>query len=303
MMPEANLVGGSERDREQILQLHADYIDANARFDWRKLEPIWSPAPEAVFFNLNGHTYKGREHWVRLWKFYGQNLQSSYWTPVDLGGVLSDAIARAWCHRRTKRHWTGAATRRIGIGIGVCSPYNRHPTLMAMEIGALDELAQGRARLAIGSGIAAATERLGVSTDRPLAAVRDAITIVRAMLKGEEVNYAGGVFSAHKGKLEYRALRPALPPLMAARGDQALALCGKIADRLMISNMGPAEFTEAAVRAVHASARQARRPAPAEVPQYIPCAVRLDRAPAYGLAHAAIRPMLPSFWSLRQPAP
>ena len=59
------------------------------------------------------------------------------------------------------------ATRAIGIGIGVFNPYNRHPTLMAMEIGALDELAQGRARLAIGSGIAAATERLGSSTDRP----------------------------------------------------------------------------------------------------------------------------------------
>src|SRR2546429_5452126 len=136
-----------------------------------------------------------------------------------------------------------AATGTIGIGIGVFNPYNRHPTLMAMEIGALDELAQGRARLAIGSGIAGSTERLGVSTDRPLAAVRDAITIVRAMLKGEEVNYAGGVFSAHKVKLEYQALRPDMPLLIAARGEQALALCGKIADGLMISNMCPAEFT------------------------------------------------------------
>src|SRR5262249_38494291 len=71
-----------------------------------------------------------------------------------------------------------AATLRVGIGIGVFNPYNRHPALMAMEIGALDELAQGRARLAIGSGIAAATERLGLSTHRPLAAVRDAVTIV-----------------------------------------------------------------------------------------------------------------------------
>ena len=69
------------------------------------------------------------------------------------------------------------------------NPYNRHPTLIAMEIGALDELAQGRARLGIGSGIASATERMGLRTDRPLAAVRDAITIVRAMLSGEEVNY------------------------------------------------------------------------------------------------------------------
>jgi hypothetical protein len=54
-----------------------------------------------------------------------------------------------------------------------------------MEIGALDELARGRARLGIGSGIAAATERMGLSPDRPLARVRDAITIVRAMLKGK----------------------------------------------------------------------------------------------------------------------
>jgi len=123
------------------------------------------------------------------------------------------------------------------------------------------------------------------------------------MLKGEEVNYAGGVFSAHKVKLEYQALRPDMPLLMAARGEQALALCGKIADGLMISNMCPAEFTQAAVRAVHASARQARRPAPAEAVQYIPCAVRLDRAEAYGLAKAAIGEMLPSFWALGQRVP
>src|SRR5213595_2365446 len=108
-MSQANLVGGSARDRERVLKLHADYIDANARFDWQKLEPIWSEAPEAVFFNLNGHTYKGREHWFRLWKFYGQNVASSYWTPFDIGGVVSDEVAVVWCHRRTKRKWTGAA--------------------------------------------------------------------------------------------------------------------------------------------------------------------------------------------------
>jgi 5,10-methylenetetrahydromethanopterin reductase len=123
------------------------------------------------------------------------------------------------------------------------------------------------------------------------------------MLKGGEVNYAGGVFSAHKVKLEYQALRPDMPLLMAARGEQALALCGKIADGLMISNMCPAEFTQAAVRVVHAAARQVRRPAPAEVVQYIPCAVRLDRAEAYGLAKAAIGEMLPSFWALGQRVP
>jgi len=106
-MSQANLVGGSQRDREQLLKLHADYIDANARFDRQKLDPIWSKAPEAVFFNLNGHTYEGRDHWFKLWEFYGKNVQSSYWTPFDVGGVVSDDMAVIWCHRHSQRNWVG----------------------------------------------------------------------------------------------------------------------------------------------------------------------------------------------------
>ena len=232
-------------------------------------------------------------HCLELARIAEANRYHSVWFAENAfaRGVLPAASACA------------AATRTIGIGIGVFNPYNRHPTLMAMEIGALDELAQGRARLAIGSGIATPTERMGLRADRPLAAVRDAITIVRAMLKGEEVDYAGAVFSARKVKLEFPALRPDMPLLMAARGEQALALCGRIADGLIISNMCPAEFTQAAALAVREAARQAQRPVPAEVVQYIPCAVRLDRAEAYGLAKAALGGMLTSFWSLGERVP
>src|SRR5215831_13888024 len=177
-----------------------------------------------------------------------------------------------------------AATDRVDIGIGVVNPYNRHPTLIAMEIGALDELARGRARLGLGSGIAAATERMGLPADRPLAAARDAITIVRALLAGEEVDYAGRVFSARKVRLDYQPLRADMPLLMAARGEQALALCGKIADGLMISNLCPPEFTRAAVDVVCAAARAAQRPVPTDVVQYVPCAARPDRGEAHRLA-------------------
>jgi 5,10-methylenetetrahydromethanopterin reductase len=196
-----------------------------------------------------------------------------------------------------------AATTRIGIGIGVLNPYNRHPTLMAMEIGALDELAQGRARLGIGSGIAAATERMGLRPDRPLAAVRDAITIVRALITGEEVNYAGRAFSASGVRLEYRPRRRDLPLYMAARGEQALALAGKIADGLMISNMCPAEFTRWAVGIMHAAARAADRPPPADVVQYVPCVARPRRAQAVDIAKETLARMLPPFWSLAQRVP
>ena len=233
-------------------------------------------------------------HCIEITKIAEANGYHSVWFAENAfgRGVLPAASACA------------AATQVIGIGIGVFNPYNRHPTLIAMEIGALDELSEGRARLGIGSGIAASTERMGLRADRPIAAVRDAITIVRAMLRGEEVDYAGRVFSARKVKLDYPARRPDMPVRMAARGEQALALCGKIADGLIISNMCPAEFTKAAMLAVRDAARQARRRAmPTEVVQYIPCAVRLDRAEAYGLAKAAIGEMLSSFWSLGERVP
>ena len=106
-MSEAKLVGGSEADRKELLRLLNEYIEANASFDLDKLQPIWSEIPEATFFNLNGHTYNGAAHWRRLWQFYKQNVKGSYWTPFDIGGVITDDMAVIWCHRDTHRNWVG----------------------------------------------------------------------------------------------------------------------------------------------------------------------------------------------------
>jgi ketosteroid isomerase-like protein len=106
-MGEAKLVGGTPEDRRRLLDRMDEYLDLNARFDWEKLQDIWSGAPEAVFFNLNGHTYKGREHWTRLWQYYKDNVASGYWTPFDIGGVVNDDLAVIWCERQTRSEWVG----------------------------------------------------------------------------------------------------------------------------------------------------------------------------------------------------
>ena len=98
--------------------------------------PICSQAPEAPFFNLNGHTYKGRDHWFRLWEFYGRNVDSSYWTPFDIGGVVSTTMAVVWCHRQDRRQWTGKEPppqgdqlrqRRIHLPLDHGVPQGRRP--------------------------------------------------------------------------------------------------------------------------------------------------------------------------------
>ena len=123
------------------------------------------------------------------------------------------------------------ATQRVEIGIGVWNPFLRHPVQIAMEIGALDELAQGRASLGIGSGIVAPIRRAGIDNSRPLGALRDTFHIVRGLLRGESVTYKGRVFAVEEAKLSYRPRRPDLPLLMAARGPRALALGSRIAHR------------------------------------------------------------------------
>ncbi len=190
------------------------------------------------------------------------------------------------------------ATSRIKLGVGVWNPYNRHPTLMAMEIAALDELTGRRAALGIGSGIGGQIEKMGLSYAKPIGAMRDAVAIVRAMLRGDEVHHQGSVFSAAGAKLELPAPRPELPIYLAAVGDQALRLCGQVADGLMISNMCPPGFTARAVAMVRGAAEAAGRPPLQAVVQYVPCVVQADRTAARAAVKTTIGTMLGAYWRL-----
>ncbi|MBV9430137.1 MAG: LLM class flavin-dependent oxidoreductase [Bradyrhizobiaceae bacterium] len=194
------------------------------------------------------------------------------------------------------------ATRKIKIAPGVFNPYNRHPTLIAMEIGALDELAQGRVRLGIGSGIGTGVERMGFAYDRPLTTLREAVVIVRALLRGDEMSHTGRAFQINKVKLDYRP-RADIPVFMAGRGDRSLRVCGELGDGLIVSNMCTVAFTAGAIEKLHAAARAAGRGLP-EVVQYVACFPGADRKEAQRLARAAVGDMLPGYWRIgqRQPA-
>lgn len=102
---QANLIGGSADDRQKLLQLLEDYLIANSSAEWELLKHIWSPMPEAWFFNSNGHTYRGAQHWRQLWDYYKKNVKGSYYSPYDIGGEVTDQMAVLWCHRRSRRAW------------------------------------------------------------------------------------------------------------------------------------------------------------------------------------------------------
>jgi 5,10-methylenetetrahydromethanopterin reductase len=191
------------------------------------------------------------------------------------------------------------ATKNVRINAGVFNPYSRHPTMMAMEIGALDELSNGRASLSIGAGIIAATEKMGLNAEKPAPALRDTLIITSGLLQNNEVDYSGSAFSAKKIKLNYR-VRNDIPIYLAGRGNITVKLAGELADGLLISNMCSIAFASHLAKLMRSSARAAGRTTAGKVVQYMPCATHADSGEASNAAKIAIGEMLPRFWQLGQ---
>lgn len=191
------------------------------------------------------------------------------------------------------------ATKSVQINAGVFNPYSRHPTMMAMEIGALDELSAGRVTMSVGAGIQAATARIGLDASKPVPALRDTLSIVRGLLRGDEVDYTGTVYSARKVKLDYKPRRD-IPVYLAGRGALTVKLAGEAADGLLISNMCSVGFAGRVAAQMRASARAAAHGTLCHVVQYMPCAANSDSREAIRAAKRAVGEMLPRFWALGQ---
>ena len=185
-------------------------------------------------------------------------------------------------------------TERARIGVGVVNPYTRHPVQIAMDFAALDELSFGRAMLGIGSGIAPPIARMGVVNDQPVAAVREAIDIVRGLLAGDNVTMSGRVFRLDDARLDFRPSRN-LPIYMAAGSGLALRTCGEIADGFVVSNMTPPRLAARMIEIVAEAAIKAGRPRP-RIVQYAPCAVSADGEAARQAVKRTIGETLTLLW-------
>ena len=93
-------------------------------------------------------------------------------------------------------------------------------------------------------------------------------------------------------KLSFKA-RADIPLLMAARGPQALAMAGRIADGLMISNMCPPGFARHAAGIAR----------PKRLVQYVPCSVGPDAGQAQQAMKPVLAGLLKTFRALAQRVP
>lgn len=167
-------------------------------------------------------------------------------------------------------------TERIGIGAAVTDPYSVHPALTATAMATVDEIASGRVLVGLGAG-GSGFPAMGIERVKPVLAMREAVSIMRAMWSGERAEVKGRVISIDGGVLGFKA-RPDIPIVIATRGPSVLRLAGEIADGAMIATMATPEGVGIAREFVRQGMEKAgRRPEEVEIISRVDTCVDPDR--------------------------
>jgi 5,10-methylenetetrahydromethanopterin reductase len=155
-------------------------------------------------------------------------------------------------------------TSRIQIGSVGTNPYTTNPAEIATYIATLDELSRGRAVLGLGVHTEKMVEWTGIDASDYLPRTREAVEIIRALLRGEVVEYDGEAFQwSEQCYLRFKPYRDEVPIYVCAVGSEYLALSGAIGDG-SLPMITPPESAAYMVSEIVAGARDAGRD-PAEV--------------------------------------
>lgn len=188
---------------------------------------------------------------------------------MDVGRDVPDPVtffaAAAW------------ATREIGLGLAVVPTYPRHPAVLANQAQALSQLAGSRVRLGVGPSHAHIVRgAYGLPFERPLAHLREYLTVLRALLGSGTCRFHGEFCRVD---LELDAPAP-LPLCLSALRPRAMRLAGELADGA-IAWLAPVEsLRDEALPHLAAGAETAAWP-PTRLVASWPCVVtrRTPRSP------------------------
>jgi 5,10-methylenetetrahydromethanopterin reductase len=114
------------------------------------------------------------------------------------------------------------------------SPYLWHPTPTAMAMATLDEVAPGRAAIAIGIGNPLFLQESGRAVEKPVRATREFAEALRVLWTGEAVHADGEFVKLAGARLAFRPSAP-IPVYIAAIGPDMLRLAGRIGDGVVLS--------------------------------------------------------------------
>jgi F420-dependent oxidoreductase-like protein len=177
----------------------------------------------------------------------------------------------------------------IGLGTAVLPVPQRHPLVLAGQALSVQAATGNRLTLGIGAGIATMVETaFGLPGDRPARRMREYLTVLKPLLRGETVDHHGDTITAVGAAHVPGATPP--PVLLAALGPAMLRLAGELAEGTVTWMTGPKTLAGHIVPSITNAAAAAGRPAPRVVAGLLICvtddeaAVRARVAGQFALA-------------------
>jgi alkanesulfonate monooxygenase SsuD/methylene tetrahydromethanopterin reductase-like flavin-dependent oxidoreductase (luciferase family) len=177
-------------------------------------------------------------------------------------------------------------TKRVKMGTAVMLPMLRNPVVLAQQLATLDQIAEGRAVLGLGTArdiqpIRDEFMAAGVPFEKRIRRMLELMELCRALWTGEKVDW-DGLWKVKGGQLAPRPFTPGGPKLWGGGGvPAALNRAGRYFDGWFPSGAGgPAEWTEGWNGVKQAAVEAGRNPADITGAVYTTIAVHDDPAKA-----------------------
>src|SRR3990172_707483 len=125
-----------------------------------------------------------------------------------------------------------SATKRLRIGTCIANPVSSSPAELARRAASLQEFSEGRFVLGIGPGDPPVLDWVGLRQRRPLTGLREAVRLLRVLLRGEAAASGAAVFGRWTEEARLRFPLPAVPvPIyIGGQGPKALEFMGEAGD-------------------------------------------------------------------------
>jgi 5,10-methylenetetrahydromethanopterin reductase len=129
-----------------------------------------------------------------------------------------------------------------------------------MELGALEEISDGRSILALGASFKSYIEgQLNIPYIKPGTAIRETVEITRKLFRGEQVEYDGRLFKLRGARFNFQPPRVDVPIHLGVLGPKNLELAGEIGDGVLLSVMTSPGYAQYAMEHIKAGAERAGR--------------------------------------------
>ena len=180
-------------------------------------------------------------------------------------------------------------TSRIRLGTAISSVFVRSAPTIAMAAATVDDLSNGRFILGLGSShrVQVVPEH-GIKYAKPITRLRETILIIRQLLASGATQFDGETVKIENFDLWFQPRRTVLPIYAAAVRPKMMAVCGEIADGIILTRSTLQTGTQVKTQLAAGADLKNRDPSEIEVTSLLPVSVAETRAEALN----AMRPGL-----------